>query len=223
MTCHPVIERYVADLSARLPGPRRWRAGVLDEIRDSLIEGMAAHSVAAHDAAAAALQAVGEHGPVDQVASAYAPEIALAWTRRAGLLALGIIPAMAIAWNLALRVGPVSAWHPSGLGLHVAAALIASGVALACGCSGTALLGTGRLFRIAGHQHQAFRLAICTASVAVTVAVLALLGVVTARAVTAPGSLEWPAVLAALAMSLAALAGVARAAYRCSISVRAVP
>jgi hypothetical protein len=37
MACHVVIERYVADLSARLTGPRRWRAAVLDEVRDSLL------------------------------------------------------------------------------------------------------------------------------------------------------------------------------------------
>jgi hypothetical protein len=223
MACHPVIERYISDLSARLPGPRRWRAAVLDEIRDSLLEGMHAHSHAADDPAAAALRAVAEHGPADQVASAYAPELAAAWTRRAGLLALGIIPAMATVWNLALRAGPPSHWQPSGTGLHLAAAVIASGVCLTLMCSTAALLGTGRLARTAGGPLPASRAAICAASTAVSAAVLALLGVVAARAVTAPGSLEWPTVLTALALSLTAVASIGRTAYRCVASFHALP
>lgn len=223
MACHPVIERYVADLSARLPGPRRWRAGVLDEVRDSLLEGMNAHIGATGDPAAAALRAVTEHGAADQVARAYAPELAAAWVRRAGLLALGIIPAMAIVWNVALRVGPPSQWHPSGTGLHLAATAIASGVGLTLICSTAALLGTGRLAAAVGDHLSAFRFAICAASIAVSMAVLALLGVVATRAVTAPGSLEWPAVLTALALSLTALTGVGRTAYRCATSFHAVP
>jgi hypothetical protein len=223
MACHPVIERYITDLSVRLPGPRRWRAAVLDEVRDSLLEGMDAHSRAAGDAAAAALRAVAEHGPADQVAMAYAPELAVAWVRRAGLLALGIIPAMAAVWNLALRAGPPSPWHPTGTGLHLAATVIASGVCLTFACSAVALLGTGRLARTVGDHLPASRSAICAASTAVSAAVLALLGVVATRAVTAPSSLEWPAVLTALALSLAALTGVWRTAYRCSTSFHAVP
>lgn len=223
MACHPVIERYITDLSVRLPGPRRWRAAVLDEVRDSLLEGMDAHSGATADPAAAALHAVAEHGPADQVARAYAPEVAVAWGRRAGLLALGIIPAMAIAWNLALRAGPPSHWQPSGTGLHLAATVIASGVGLTLMCSTAALLGTGRLAAAIGDHLPAFRFAVCAASIAVSAAVLALLGVVAARAAAAPGSLEWPAVLTALALSLAALTGVWHTAYRCSTSFHAVP
>jgi hypothetical protein len=222
MACHPVIERYVADLSMRLPGPRRWRAGVLDEIRDSLLEGMDAHSGATADPAAAALHAVAEHGPPGQVASAYAPELAVVWVRRASRLALGIIPVMAIVWNVALRAGPPSQWQPSGTGLHLAATVIASGVCLTLICSTAALLGTGRLVRTVGDHLLAFRFAICAASITVSVAVLALLGVVAARAVTAPGSLEWPAVLTALALSLTALTSVAHTAHRCVTSFHAV-
>lgn len=223
MACHPVIEQYVADLSLRLPGPRRWQAAVLDEVRDSLLEGMRAYIGAAGDPAAAALRAVAEYGPAGQVAGAYAPELAAAWTRRAGLLALSIIPAMAIVWNVALRMGPPSRWHPTGTGLHIAATLIASGVGLTLLCSTAALLGTGRLARITGDHLPAFRSAICAASIAVSVAVLALLGVVATRAVTAPASLEWPAVLTALALSLTALTGVGRTAYRCTTSFHALP
>jgi hypothetical protein len=218
-----VIERYVADLSARLTGPRRWRAAVLDEVRDSLLEGMDAYGGATDDQTTAALRAVAEHGPADQIARAYAPELAAAWVRRAGLLALGIIPAMAIVWNVALRVGPPSQWHPSGAGLHLAATVIASGVCLTLMCSIAALLGTGRLARTIGDHLRAFRFAICAASIAVSVAVLALLGVVATRAVTAPGSLEWPAVLTALALSLAGLTRVGHSAYRCVTSFHAVP
>jgi hypothetical protein len=223
MACHPVIEQYVTDLSVRLPGPRRWRAGVLDEVRDCLLEGMHAHSGATGDPAVAALRAVAEHGPADQIARAYAPELTAAWVRRAGLLALGIIPAMAIVWNVALSIGPPSPWHPSGTGLHLAATMIAGGVGLTILCSTAALLGTGRLARTIGDHLPAFRSAICAASIAVSAAVLALLGVVATRAVTAPGSLEWPAVLTALALSLAALTGIGRTTYRCVTSCHAMP
>lgn len=223
MACYPVIERYVADLSVRLPGPRRWRARILDEIRDSLLEGMHAHRGATGDPATAALLAVAEHGPADQIARAYAPELAVAWMRRAGLLALGIIPAMAIMWNLALKAGPPSQWRPSGTGLDLAATVIASGVGLTLICSTAALLGTGRLAAAIGDHLPAVRFAICAATIAVSAAVLALLSVVATRAVTAPGSLEWPAVLAALAASLTALTSVGRTAYRCVTSFHALP
>jgi hypothetical protein len=223
MACHPVIERYLTDLSARLPGPRHWRARVLDEIRDSLLEGMDAHRGATGDPSAAALRAVAEHGPPGQVARAYAPELAAAWVRRAGLLALGVIPAMAIVWNAALRAGPPSHWQPAGTGLHLAAALIASGVCITLICATAALIGTGRLVAAIGDHLLAFRSAICAASIAVSAAVLTLLGVVAARAVTAPGSLEWPAVLTALALSLTAVASVGRTAYRCVASFHALP
>jgi hypothetical protein len=221
MACHPVIERYLADLSVRLAGPRRWRAGVLDEIRDSLLEGMDAHSRATDDQTAAARHAVAEHGPVSQVTKAYAPELAMTWARRTGLLTLGIIPAMAIVWNVALRVGPAPPWHHFSTGLHLAAVLIASGVCLTFVCSSAALLGTGRLIRIVSGHLATLRFAICAASVAVSVAALALLGVVAARAVTAPSSLEWPAVLTAIALSLTALTGVWHAACRSVNSFRA--
>jgi hypothetical protein len=218
MPCHPLIEHYVADLSVRLPGPRRWRAAVLDEIRDSLLEGMDAHRDATDDPAAAARHAIAEHGPPGQVASAYAPELAAAWARRAGLLTLGIIPAMAIIWNVALRTGPPAPWDHYSTGLHLAAILIAAGVCLTVVSSTAALLGTRRLARTTGGHLPAFRFAICAASIAVSVAVLALLSVI-----TAPGSLEWPGVLPALTMSLTALAGVAHTAHRSITSFHAVP
>jgi len=220
MASHPVIERYIAELSVRLPGPRRWRVAILDEIRDSLLEGIDAHNDPEHDPAVAARHAIADHGPVDQVVTAYAPELAVAWTRRASLLALALVPAMAIVWNVALRVGPPSHWHPSGIGLHIAATMIAGGVALTLACSTATLLGTGRLARTLGEHLRAVCVAVCAASVAVTIAVVALLSVVAARALSAPGSLEWPAVLTALAVTLTALARVALAAYRGVTSLR---
>jgi hypothetical protein len=116
-----------------------------------------------------------------------------------------------------------SNWHPSGTGLHLAATVIVSGVCLTLICSTAALLGTGQLARTIGDHLLAFRFAICAASIAISAAVLALLGVVATRAVTAPGSMEWPAVLAALALSLTALTSVGRTAYRCFTSFHALP
>ncbi len=221
MASNPVIERYIADVSIRLPGPRRWRAGVLDELRDSLLDATDALCETTTPAAAA-VRAVAEHGPVDQVSRAYEPELATVWARRAGLLALGIIPAMAIVWNVALHLGPATPWHPSHTALHIAAPLIAGGVCSTVACSSAALLGTGRLTTIISNRLLPIRVAICAASVAVSVAVLALLSVVTARAVAAPNSLEWPAVLIALALSLTALAALGRTTYRCVTSSNAV-
>jgi hypothetical protein len=222
MACHPIIERYVADLSVGLAGPRRWRDGVLDEIRDSLLEGMDVHSDAGADQTTAASHAVAEHGPVDEITRAYATELAVVWVRRTGLLTLSIVPAMAILWNVALRVGPPQSWHPSSTVLHLAEPIIASGVCLTLLCSSGALLGTGRLTAIVSEHLLTLRFAVCAASMAVSLAVLALLSVVAVRAVTAPASLEWPGVLTALALSLIALTGVGNAARRCVTSLLAV-
>jgi hypothetical protein len=179
---------------------------------------MDAHSQATDDPAVAALHAVQEHGPPDQIANAYAPELAAAWARRTGLLALALIPALAIVWNVALRVGPPPPWHHFNPGLQIAEILIATGVGLTLICSTAALLGTGRLIALAGERPLAVRCAITAASVGANAAVLSLLTVVAARAITAPSSLDWPAVLTALTLTLIALTNVGHNTYQCLTS-----
>jgi hypothetical protein len=221
MASNPIIEQYVADLSVMLPGPKRWRVGVLDEVRDSLLEGSHTHDGTEHDRAVAALHAIEEHGSIDVVARAYAPELAAAWVRRVGAVALAIIPAMAIAWNVALEFGPTPSWDQPGSVVRIAAILIGSGIAcVTFVCSITALLGTGRLVAAMGKYLPTFRLAVCSASAAVSFAVLALLGVATARAVAAPSSLDWPGILTAYFLSLITLTALTHNVSRCINSVR---
>ena len=74
MASHPVIERYVADLSTGyFPTARRSRTAVLMRSATACSKGSDAHRVATDDPALAARRAVDEHGPADLIASAYAP------------------------------------------------------------------------------------------------------------------------------------------------------
>ncbi|MGH3121179.1 MAG: permease prefix domain 1-containing protein [Streptosporangiaceae bacterium] len=223
MAGHPVIEGYIQDLSGRLPGPRRWRQAVLDEARDTLLDAMEAHARRGGNPAEAAAQAVREYGPAWQVSRAYAPELAAALARRAGLQAIVAIPLIAAIWNAALHIGPAAPWRHQNAGLTVAAALIASGVTLTVLCSGLTIIGTGPAVRFTGDRPRALRFLSITASAAVTAAILALLGVVITRAATSPGSLEWPAAVPALALSLAVIGAVAHSAGRCITGPRVTP
>lgn len=97
-----IIDSYLAALAARLPGSRRTRDAVLDELRDGLSELAARHADDGRPPRAAAEAAVAEFGTVDEVAAAFAGELVTRQARQiiAALIVTG--PLVGVWWLLLL-------------------------------------------------------------------------------------------------------------------------
>lgn len=107
MTGRQVIESYLAQVAAALPGPARVRADIVAELRSGLLDAADAHRRAGLPASAAAEAAVAEFGEPGRVAAAFRPELTARQARRlAGVLAATGVP-VALLWVLA-----VQASHP---------------------------------------------------------------------------------------------------------------
>ncbi|MFC7480892.1 permease prefix domain 1-containing protein [Luedemannella flava] len=66
------LDRYLADLAARLRGPRAARTRVLAEVRDGLADTIDTHLAGGMTPDAAAAAAIGEFGDPATIASAFA-------------------------------------------------------------------------------------------------------------------------------------------------------
>ncbi|MDX8036702.1 permease prefix domain 1-containing protein [Lentzea sp. BCCO 10_0856] len=97
-----IIEGYLAALATRLPGPRRARVAVLDELRDGLTEAAARHTDSGSPPRAAAEAAVGEFGTVDQVAAAFAGELVTQQARHVVTVLVVTGPLVGVWWLLLL-------------------------------------------------------------------------------------------------------------------------
>lgn len=103
------IEDYLSALATRLPGSRRARNAVLDELRDGLSELAARYRDNGRPSRAAAEAAVADFGTVDQVAAAFAGELVTRQARQiiAALIVTG--PFVGVWWLLLLTPAGVPA------------------------------------------------------------------------------------------------------------------
>ncbi|PWK89506.1 hypothetical protein C8D88_102780 [Lentzea atacamensis] len=97
-----IIDTYLAALAARLPGPRRAREAVLDELRDGITEAMSRRADIGLRPAAAAEAALAEFGTVDEVATAFAGELATRQARQVILALMLTGPLVGVWWLLLL-------------------------------------------------------------------------------------------------------------------------
>lgn len=81
-----MIDAYIAELRHALRGPRRVKADLLTEARDSLVDAADAYRSRGLDRDAAERQAVAEFGEVRQIAPDYQATLGLAQARRTALL-----------------------------------------------------------------------------------------------------------------------------------------
>jgi len=216
-----VIDAYVAALDGVLRGPRRAKADLVTEVRDSLTDAAAAHERGGLSWQAAGRRAVEEFGVLGEIAPGYQVELGLTQGRRTALLVLFVLGAQPVVWGLA---GPLVAklvaqpWisHP-GPGyvlvdqsvewLGIVAMLGALLAALACGI-GTRYLGVRcrltRVNRVIG---------VFALGVSVVFALLgSFLGLLSAEA---RSLLNVPGVLWTAAFLLVPLGWVALSARRC--------
>jgi hypothetical protein len=102
-----VVESYLAEVGRRLPAGRRARAAILDELRDGLYEAV--------DRGLPPAEAVGEFGTPEDVAAAFAGELATVRARRTVWAYLGTGPLVGIWWLFTFvprpwATGPGAVW-----------------------------------------------------------------------------------------------------------------
>jgi HAAS len=219
----PAVERYLTEVSARLPGSPRANSGIVAELRSGLADATDAHCAAGLTAPEAAAAAIDEFGDPADVADGFRAEIAAGLARRCAVAVLVTGPLVGVLWlvtAVASHLTPHLQWAdlPPGLQVGVPLVGIAAGVT-ACG----ALFGIAATGRLTRWLPALPRQAPAAAAIAGFGAIgadalgLALLGV---QLATAAGKLSpWPAAAAAAA-SIARLLFARRAARRC-LSVRA--
>jgi hypothetical protein len=217
------VERYLAEVTARLPGSPRAHRDIVAELRAGLEDATDAHCSTGLPPAEAVQAAIGEFGDPAQVAAGFRTEVAAGFARRAALAVLITGPLVGALWIVTAVVSQVAPHHqwadlPPGLQVGVPLVAVAAGVT-ACG----ALFGIAATGRLTRWVPALPRRAPAAAAVAGFGAVgadalgLALLGV---QLATAAGRLSpWPAAAAAAA-SIVRLMFARRAARRC-LAIRA--
>jgi hypothetical protein len=160
------LAAYLAEVAARLHGPRRRREQIIDELRDGLDDIIADHARDGLASDQAADAAIDGFGTPTEVAAAFAGELAVAYARRTLALFLATGPLVGIWWLLLLQPRP---WRTSPAALLAAIPvlpLIGVAVATAMGTFAT----TGRLMRWLPEAtpQRALSVTIAVAALAVT-------------------------------------------------------
>ncbi|MFI5710253.1 permease prefix domain 1-containing protein [Kribbella sp. NPDC051620] len=206
------VETYLAGLSRALHGPRRRKADLLAEARDSLIDATEAYEADGLSPAEAAEQAVADFGDLDEVVPGYRSELGIAQGRRTAVLLLLVMIAQPIIWQEGFW-----AWnqHPDSgspiVGFLNQLVMLTGGVSIAGGM--LVLIATGVGLRYpAVRDHVARVTARFALSSCAAVSVVALLLSITSSIANGAAS---SGILVVFAFVIAPLLLVSRAAHRC--------
>lgn len=150
MTEPAAVERYLTEVTTRLPGSARVRSGIVAELRAGLLDATDAHRSAGLAPAEAAAAAVREFGEPGLVADGFRAEIAAGLARRVSIAVLVTGPLVGLLWiatAAASHLGSRLEWAslPAALQASLALASLAIGVT-ACGAL-FSIAVTGRLSR----------------------------------------------------------------------------
>ena len=148
MTEPAAVERYLTEVTTRLPGSARVRSGIVAELRAGLLDATDAHRSAGLAPAEAAAAAVREFGEPGLVADGFRAEIAAGLARRVSIAVLVTGPLVGLLWiatAAASHLGSRLEWAslPAALQASLALASLAIGVT-ACGAL-FSIAVTGRL------------------------------------------------------------------------------
>jgi hypothetical protein len=216
MTGVEVIDAYLGEVAAALPGPPRARADIVAELRSGLLDAADAHRCAGLATATAAEAAIGEFGDPRHVAATFRPELTLTQARRLALTLAATGPLIGLLWAVAalasdagIRPAPWQWFTAPPVPLAAAAFLVAALTALAT------LAATGRLTRwLPGHPRAAAATA-ATGAYSAAAADLAIFALLASQLASAPGHFDPAPVTAAAIASLTRLTLAPRAARRC--------
>ena len=112
----PAVERYLAEITARLPGPREAHVGIVAELHSGLLDAADAYQSAGLAPSQAAQAAIREFGDPARVAAGFSAEIAARQARRAAVILLVTGPLVGLLWiatalasHLGIRLTQL--WH----------------------------------------------------------------------------------------------------------------
>jgi hypothetical protein len=126
--CGQAVERYLGEVAARLPGPRKAHSGIVAELRAGLHDATDSHQSAGLPPAHAVQAAIREFGDPGLVADGFLPEIAAGHARRAATVLLVTGPLVGLLWlataaasHPAIRIAAFWQWTtlPAGLGAGI--------------------------------------------------------------------------------------------------------
>jgi hypothetical protein len=205
------IDAYLARVAEHLPGPRRVRAALLAELRAGLLDAVEANREAGLTPSTAARAATGEFGDPFQIAVAFRAELTTAWARRIAVVLLASAPLVALAW-VGAAVGShfgvdqvlPSQWSSVSPAWRLALPLTAVGLIVGIGAAAVSVAASGRLSRWLPDCTRFAPASAITAGIAVAVADVILLLLLTRRLASAPATLD------ATPVTIAALASTAR-------------
>jgi hypothetical protein len=212
------VGAYLAAVAAQLTGPAPARAAITEELRDGLLETLAAHRARGRSPQESTEAAIAEFGDPATVAAAFGPELAAVQARRVakGLLATG--PLVGLVWLAAAAVNGLPPWRHQLPGLWLALPLVGLALLVACPALGVTIASTGRLARRLGWLGRRATLPPTAAAVAALAAVaadLTLLAVIAGQALTISGPDVWAPVAVAAGASLTRVTLAGRATRRC--------
>ena len=93
------IAAYVAELDSALCGPRRAKADLIAEARDSLIDATEAFELRGFDRVTAERHAVTEFGDVTEIASGYQAELGLSQGQRTAFWIVCVLAPQGLVWQ----------------------------------------------------------------------------------------------------------------------------
>jgi hypothetical protein len=222
-----VVEGYLAEVRARLPGSARAQASIVAELRSGLLDATDAHRSAGLAPAQAALAAIGEFGAPAQIAGGFRAEIAASQARRVAVTLLVTGPLVGLLWIATamashLGIQLTAPWRGTGVatGLGVGVYLVAVAAGVTAWGAMLGIATTGRLTRwLPARPRRPPTAAAVAGFGAVGADGLGLL-LLAAQLATVPGRLAVLPAAAAAAASLARLLLARRAARQC-LAIRA--
>lgn len=227
MTADRVIDAYLREVAAALPGPGRARRDVVAELRSGLLDATDAHCAVGLPAGRAAEAAIGEFGDPRQIAAAFRPELAARQARRLALCLVATGPLIGLLWiaaaftsHFGIRPAPPWQWPDLTAVSRLAVPLAVIMFVIAIWTALFTVAATGRLARWLPVRT---RLAPTTAAVAgfgAVAADLAIFLLLASQLASAPATLAVGPVNAAAAASLTRLT-LARRSIRRLLAARA--
>jgi hypothetical protein len=222
-----LVDSYLAEVTAGLPGPARARAGIVDELRAGLLDAIDAYRSAGLTAEQAAQAAVSEFGDAGQVASAFRPGLAASQARRVAITLVATGPLIGLLWaaaatasHLGIRHAPPWQWAGAPPGSLVAFPLAAAAFAVAIWAALLTVAATGHLTRWLPVRARLAPAAAAIAGFGAMAVDLIIFVLLASQLAAAPGTLAPAPVAVAASASLIRLTLARRAGRRC-LAVRA--
>ncbi len=229
MTADPVIDAYLREVTAALPGPARARSDIVAELRSGLLDAADAHRHAGLPDAAAAAAAAAEFGDPCQVAEAFRPELTARQARRAALTLVTTGPLVGLLWaaaalasHVGIRHAPPWEWAGAPADSLAAFPLAMAAVLVAAWAGLFTVAVTGPLIRWLPDRPNLAPTTAAISGFGAVAADLAVFALLASKLASAPGTLAPIPVTAAAIASLTRLTLARRAARRC-LSARASP